>query len=519
MDKLSIEKPVRVRFAPSPTGFLHIGGARTAIYNWAFARRMGGTFILRIEDTDPERSTPENTAQIIRSLRWLGLDWDEGPEVGGDFGPYLQTERFSTYGMALKHLQENDLVYPCFCTPEELAARRESALSKQDFHGYDRSCRHLNADEVSARLTAGEPCAWRLKLPLEHDDIVFDDAVYGQITVPFSEMDDLICVRSDGSPTYNFAAVIDDSNMQVSHVIRGDDHLSNTPKQILIYEALGLEVPTFAHLSMILGADGKRLSKRHGATSIEAYRDEGYLSEALLNYLALLGWSLDGKTDIFSAQTLCENFSFGRVSKNPATFDNDKLTWVNSTYIKEMGARAFIDALTPWLESAGLAYGIDGKANAEQVKDSIQDNRDWYEAIYPLIAERAKTLADAAPMVSYLFSGSELEMDEKSVQKCLSAAEIPNLLESCITILDNPSLEWQHNNIEAALRAVPEVAGVKPKLLFQAVRVAICGNMVSPPLFESIELIGRNKALARLKKAAETASTIAVSVKDVTTPS
>jgi glutamyl-tRNA synthetase len=269
------EAPVRVRFAPSPTGNLHIGGARTAIYNWAFARRHNGSFILRIEDTDPERSTPENTAQIIRSLRWLGLDWDEGPEVGGDFGPYLQTQRFDTYRTTLERLRERDAVYPCFCSAEELAAKREAALAAKNYAGYDRSCRALSPQEAQARIDAGEPHTWRLKIPLDRGDVVFDDVVFGTTTFPATQLDDFILLRTDGTPTYNYVVCVDDALMGITHVIRGDDHLSNTPKQILVYEALGVPTPRFAHLSMILGPDGKRLSKRHGATSVEAYLDEG----------------------------------------------------------------------------------------------------------------------------------------------------------------------------------------------------------------------------------------------------
>ena len=264
------QRPVRVRFAPSPTGELHIGGARTAIYNWAFARANNGTFVLRIEDTDPERSTEANKQIILRALHWLGLDWDEGPEVGGDFGPYLQTERFDTYTAALEILKEKGAVYPCFCTKEELDAKREAANATEGgYAGYDRTCRALDPAETQRRIDAGEPHVWRLKVPLDHGPIEFDDAVYGPMSFPADVMDDMIIVRTDGTPTYNFAVVCDDANMQITHVIRGDDHLSNTPRQILIYEALGYPIPVFAHLSMILGPDGKKLSKRRNATSVE----------------------------------------------------------------------------------------------------------------------------------------------------------------------------------------------------------------------------------------------------------
>ena len=318
----STTSSVRVRFAPSPTGKLHIGGARTALYNWAFARSMGGTFVLRIEDTDPERSTKENTDLILRALRWLGLDWDEGPEVGGTYGPYFQTQRQQFYADALQKLRDNDAVYPCFCTKEELDAKRAKAEAEEGgFSGYDRTCRSIDPAEAQRRIDAGEPHVWRLKVPLDHGPIQFVDAVYGEMSFPIDVMDDMIVVRTDGSPTYNFAVVCDDSDMKITHVIRGDDHLSNTPRQILIYEALGAKVPTFAHLSMILGADGKKLSKRHGATSVEEYQARGYLSDALVNFLALLGWSLDGETTIISRETLCKEFSLDRITKKDAVFD------------------------------------------------------------------------------------------------------------------------------------------------------------------------------------------------------
>ena len=332
-------KPVRVRFAPSPTGKLHVGGARTAIYNWAFARACGGTFILRIEDTDPTRSTEENTQVILNAMKWLGLDWDEGPEVGGECGPYFQTQRFDTYAAALERLKERGMVYPCFCTKDELDAKRAKAEAEEGgYAGYDRTCRDIDPAEAARRIEAGEPHVWRLKVPLEHGPIEFDDAVYGHMSFPADVMDDMIVVRTDGTPTYNFAVVCDDANMGVTHVIRGDDHLSNTPRQILIYEALGYDVPTFAHLSMILGSDGHKLSKRHGAASVEEFRDNGFLPDTMVNFLALLGWSLDGETTIIDRETLCSKFSLDRITKKDAIFDQTKLEWMNGQYIPRMGA-------------------------------------------------------------------------------------------------------------------------------------------------------------------------------------
>ncbi len=507
-------RPVRVRFAPSPTGNLHIGGARTAIYNWAFARRHGGSFVLRIEDTDPERSTTENTAQIVRSLRWLGLDWDEGPEIGGNYGPYLQSQRFATYNEALERLKRNGSVYPCFCTPDELNAKREAAQAANLSNtGYDRSCRDLPADEVAKRISDGESHTWRLKVPLDHGPVTFDDLVFGTTSFPIEQMDDFIILRSDGSPTYNFVVCIDDVSMDISHVIRGDDHLSNTPKQILVYEALGAPAPHFAHLSMILGPDGKRLSKRHGATSVEAYQQQGFLPEALLNYLALLGWSLDGETTVFSSDTLKENFGFDRISRNPAVFDETKLTWMNSAYIKAMGASFFVDAWLPYLQEVGFTRNGDTlldasgallsgtPATVEEVDADVITNRCWYEAIYPLVAERAKKLDEVNAMTAFLFSGDKVFYDEKSVEKCLRKPGIDKVLTRCLDELANEDMLWQHAELEEALRSLPEQLDLKPKVVFQAVRVAVCGNMVSPPLFESLELLGRKRTIARIKAA------------------
>ncbi|MDR3053175.1 MAG: glutamate--tRNA ligase [Coriobacteriales bacterium] len=516
-------KPVRVRFAPSPTGNLHIGGARTAIYNWAFAKKHGGTFVLRIEDTDPERSTEANTQQIQRSLRWLGLQWDEGPGVGGSFGPYQQTQRFDTYGKALEQLKATGAVYPCFCTADELAAKRDAGMAAQSFTGYDRSCRGIDAGEAQRRIDAGEPHTWRLKVPLDHGPVVFDDLVFGNTSFPIEQLDDFILMRSDGTPTYNYVVCIDDASMQITHVIRGDDHLSNTPKQILVYEALGAPIPQFAHLSMILGGDGKRLSKRHGATSVEAYQERGFFPQALLNYLALLGWSLDGETTLFDAATLAANFSLERVSKNPAVFDETKLNWVNSRYLKEMGAPAFIDALLPYLQQTGFTragkvlwgikkdpsgeapdavHALSGEpATPDEVAVDVAAERSWYEGIYPLVAERVKTLDEVCPLIAYLFSGPTVALDQKSVEKCLQKEGIKAVLDHVIQTLQDPTLVWEHAPIEDVLRLVPEKLGLKPKVVFQAVRVAVCGNMVSPPLFESLELLGSENTLARLSAA------------------
>ena len=486
---ISPNESVRVRFAPSPTGMLHIGGARTAIYNWAYARAKGGSFILRIEDTDPERSTEENTQIILRALRWLGLDWDEGPEVSGEYGPYFQSERNETYAQALQELKSRNAVYPCFCTKEELDAKRAKAeKEKGGYDGYDRTCLGLTPAEVEERIQSGEDHVWRLKVPKGHGTISFEDEVYGSIEFNPDVMDDMILVRSDGSPTYNFAVVCDDINMKISHVVRGDDHLSNTPRQILIYEALGVQHPHFAHLPMILGSDGKKLSKRHGATSVEEYRDRGYLSDTLVNFLSLLGWSLDGETTIVSREKLIEHFDFNRITKKDAIFDETKLDWMNSVYIKDLGAEKWVQAAAPWLIEAGAT------------EEDIAARPEWYEKIYPLVFERLSRLDEVPGKLSYLFWGDKVYLDEASIKKVLlkDALGAERALRSLRAMFADTNIAWNHSSLEQHARKLVEDLDTKVKLVFQPLRVAVCGNMVSPPLFESLELLERNQVIARI---------------------
>ena len=488
-------RPVRVRFAPSPTGMLHIGGARTAIYNWAFARANNGKFILRIEDTDAARSTDENTQIILRALSWLGLDWDEGPVLDsdndsmGDFGPYFQTQRANTYEDALERLMELENVYPCFCTKEELDEKREkSQADNGGYGGYDKTCRCLDTETVNNRILNGDAHVWRLKVPENRGNIEFVDEVYGELSFPADVMDDMILVRSDGSATYNFAVVCDDANMKISHVIRGDDHLSNTPRQILIYEALGIKPPKFAHLSMILGADGKKLSKRHGATNVEQYQENGFLPDAMVNYLALLGWSLDGETTEIPKEVLCREFSLSRVTKKDAVFDEAKLSWLNSVYIKNMSAGDWVSQSMPWLVQAGAS------------KQEIIDNPAKFEAMYPLLQERLVTLNEAGEKLEYMFWGANVTLDEKSVEKVLlkEGARADEVLKATRDIFANESIAWECDALQNEVKTLCEKLDMKAKFVFQPVRVAICGNMVSPPLFESIELLNRNDMIARL---------------------
>ena len=496
---MSQNKQVRVRFAPSPTGKLHIGGARTAIYNWAFARANGGTFILRIDDTDPARSTDENTQIILRAMRWLGLDWDEGPDKGGDFGPYSQTERLEIYRKAAHTLLAEGKAYPCFCTPEKLAADKKAAEERHDpFQGYQRTCRNIDPAEAQARIEAGEPYTIRIKVPLDRGDVIVHDAVHGDVTFNARELDDFIIFRSDGTPTYNFATVVDDALMGITHIIRGDDHLSNTPRQIMVYEALGAPVPEFAHISMILGPDGKKLSKRHGATSVEEYRDAGYLSDAFVNYLALLGWSLDGETTIVPRDVLASQFSLDHVSKNPAKSDPERLNWINATYLSAMDNKTFsVQVLIPELVSAGLEPVSGTETDAEKI---YATRPAWYDLLSEILKPRTTVSPDVVEKSRFLYEGAEVTLDEKSVSKSLAKDGAGSILEAAHAAL-LPVSEWTPANIDAALEVLPEELDLKKRVVFQAIRVAECGNMVSPPLGESMALLGKDIALARLERA------------------
>ena len=492
----STERPVRVRFAPSPTGKLHVGGARTAIYNWAFARATGGTFILRIDDTDPTRSTEENTQVILRAMRWLGLDWDEGPEVGGDFGPYFQTERLSNYRAAAERMVAEGNAYYCFCSPEKLAADREAAQARKDtFQGYQGTCRHLDPAEAQARVDAGEPYTIRIKVPDDRGDVIVHDAVHGDVVFNAKALDDFIIFRSDGTPTYNFATVVDDAETGITHIIRGDDHLSNTPRQVMVYEALGAPVPTFAHISMILGADGKKLSKRHGATSVEEYRDAGYLSDAFVNYLALLGWAPDGESTVISRERLASEFSLDHVSKNPAIMDPKKLDFINGEYLHAMSDREFADeVLIPELHSHDL----------EPVGECLHDEA-WYDLLAAALKPRTTLGPDVVAQAAFLYEDdADLEYDEKAVKKWLAKAGATDALDAsakALTALD----DWSPAAIEAALDPLPEQLGMGEGKVFQPIRVAVTGSAASPGIGETLALAGKEHVLARIARAKELA--------------
>ena len=467
-----MSQSVRVRFAPSPTGHLHVGGARTALFNWLYARHHGGMFILRIEDTDRSRSTDENIGDIVAALRWLELDWDEGPPSPG----YRQTERFDLYREHARRLVAAGRAYYCTCTPEQLEAERTEAQAKNETFRYSGRCRALG-------LTAG---ALRLRIPEEGTTVV-DDLIHGPVTFDHRQLDDWILLRSDGTPTYNFCVVVDDVTMRISHVIRGNDHLSNTPKQVLCYEALGYPVPAFAHVSMILGPDRARLSKRHGATSVQAYREQGILPEAMVNYLARLGWS-SGDQEIFSRAELVERFDIKDVSSSGAIFDQTKLEWLNHEYIKTVDGRRLATLVTPFLTPAGLT------PPAEATR---------FVGMLDTLRERGKTLRELVEVGRFYFERPS-EYDARSASKLFTPAGVERLgalIERLAAV--EP---FTPASLEALYRELAEAMGLKLVDLAQLTRLAVTGRTASPPLFDVLGLLGREETLARLRAARDAAA-------------
>ncbi|HSN05323.1 MAG TPA: glutamate--tRNA ligase [Nitrospira sp.] len=466
---------VRVRFAPSPTGFLHIGGVRTALFNWLFARQQKGVFILRIEDTDQSRSTDESIQAIIEGMKWVGLDWDEGP--------YRQTERMELYRSHATALLEKGQAYWCVCKAEELEARRKEAEAKGLSPRYDGRCRNLGITNPPS------DAALRFKAPQE-GQIVVDDLIKGKITFDNSAADDLIILRSNGYPTYNFSVVVDDALMNITHVVRGDDHLTNTPRQVPIFQALGFPVPQFGHLPMILGSDKARLSKRHGATSIMAYKDMGYLPEAMVNYLVRLGWS-HGDQELFSRQELIEKFAWKNVQSSPAVFNPEKLLWINAEYIKSSPPTQVAQALVPLLDAAGLQ---------EQVKAVSMD---WLAQLVVLVKERAKTLVEMVEWVRPYF-GESVVFEEEAAKKFLTPAIAPVLGKLLAHFEALPA--FSKPTWEESFKKLVEEEGIKMGQLAQPVRVALTGRTASPGLFEVMEVLGRDRTLLRLRQGIERAS-------------
>jgi glutamyl-tRNA synthetase len=468
---------VRVRFAPSPTGFLHIGGVRTALFNWLFARQQKGIVVLRIEDTDQDRSTDESIQAILEGLKWVGLDWDEGP--------FRQTERIDLYRSYAMRLLEKGQAYWCVCKAEELEARRKEAEAKGLSPKYDSRCR----DRGHTNPTGD--AALRFKAPVEGVTVV-DDLIKGKILFDNNVQDDLIILRSNGYPTYNFSVVVDDALMNITHVVRGDDHLTNTPRQVPIFQALGFPVPQFGHLPMILGSDKARLSKRHGATSIMAYKEMGYLSDAMVNYLVRLGWS-HGDQELFARQELIEKFSWKNVQTSPAVFNPEKLLWVNAEYIKISPPAQVAQALTPLLEAAGLQEEVQAASAG------------WLAQLVVLVKERAKTLVEMVEWVKPYF-GQAVTFEDEAAKKFLTPTIAPILGKLCAHFETFPVFSKQQ--WEAAFKQLVEEEGMKMGQLAQPVRVALTGRTASPGLFEVMEVLGRDRTLFRLRQGIDRASQV-----------
>jgi len=474
----------RVRFAPSPTGYLHVGGARTALFNWLYARRHAGTFILRIEDTDVERSSADMVTAIFNSMKWLGLEWDEGPGVGGPHAPYFQTERLDKYRGAARALAESGRAYRCFCKPEDLKAERAAAEAAGRTWNYDRRCFKLAPADVAARVEAGAAHAIRFLVP--GGKTTFDDLVHGTIEFDNANLEDFVILRSDNYPTYHLSVVVDDVEMQVTEVVRGDDHISNTPKQVLLYQAMSAPVPRFAHVPLILGPDKKRLSKRHGATSVGEYETQGYLPEAMVNFLALLGWSPgSGDQEVFTRDELVSRFTLEGISGGNAVFNPEKLDWFNQQHITRMPADAILDRIRGDLAAAGLWR--DSFATSDRV---------WIGRVIDLVKPRAKKLADIVTQLRP-FIEDRIEVDPAAAQKHLSAPDLGPHLAAWRDALARVE-PFDAAALEAALRATAETRGIKAGVLIHATRVAITGQAVSPGIFDVLELIGRERVLNRL---------------------
>ncbi|MBI4673051.1 MAG: glutamate--tRNA ligase [Chloroflexi bacterium] len=470
---------VRVRYAPSPTGAPHIGNLRTALFNWLWARHNDGKFILRVEDTDQAREVENGLELIMASLKFLGIEWDEGPDIGGAYGPYHQSERLPIYKKYADELVERGAAYRCYCTNEELAQMRAEQEARGEPTRYDRRCRWLAAEQRAQRESEGRAYVIRLAVPLE-GSTTLRDFIHGDITIPNDSVDDQVLMKSDGFPTYHLAVVVDDHLMEITHVMRGDEWISSFPKHILVYNAFGWTPPQFGHVPVVLGPDKKKLSKRHGATSITQFRDEGYLVEALLNFMTLLGWAYDGQRELFTRQELIENFTLDHIHSSPAVFDRTKLDWMNGEYIRRLEIGDLATRLLPFLTRAGI------EADLETTKK-----------IAPLVQERLKRLDEIAPLVDFLFQ-EKISYDPKTlVGPKMNAAESLHALRAAGEILDGMSFD-DAEKMEQALRAAGEQLGLKPAQFFGVLRNAVSGKTVTPPLIGVLQILGKEKTMARI---------------------
>ncbi|HSK09676.1 MAG TPA: glutamate--tRNA ligase [Vicinamibacterales bacterium] len=473
----------RVRFAPSPTGYLHVGGARTALFNWLYARHSGGVFVLRIEDTDVERSSAEMVTGILDGMRWLGLDWDEGPEVGGPHGPYFQSEKLGRYREAAEALVASGHAYYCYCRPDELKARRAGADETGAAWQYDRTCANLPADEIARREAAGLPRAIRFKMPA--GTTAYDDVVHGRIEFDNAVIEDFVVLRSDLHPTYHLSVVVDDIDMRITDIVRGDDHISNTPKQVLLYEAFGAPLPRFAHVPLILGPDKRRLSKRHGATSVTEYERQGYLPAAMFNFLSLLGWSPGDDREFFTRPELIEAFTLEGISSSNAVFNPEKLDWFNSQHLSRMSGEELTAALEPPLREQGFW------------QDAFRAERGgWFQQVIEVLKPRARKVADLVEQGRYFFQDPS-GYDPTAVKKHLSVPGLAEAIGAWREVVRTVD-PFDPSAVEQALRATAEQRGLKAAVLIHATRIAVTGQAVSPSLFEVVSLVGRDITAGRL---------------------
>lgn len=481
---------VRVRFAPSPTGLPHIGVIRTAVYDWLFARHTGGKFILRIEDTDRARLVPGAAEAIMESLRWLGTMPDEGPGIGGDYGPYLQSERLEIYREYARRLVDGGHAYYCFCTPERLAEMRKKQEAAKQPTGYDRACLTLSPDEAGERLSQGVPAVLRFKVPTS-GRTTFHDIVRGEITFENSQLDDFVLMKSDGYPTYQFANVVDDHLMGITHVIRGEEWISSTPKHVLEYAAFGWEPPKFAHASLILGPDRAKLSKRHGAVSVLEYRERGFLPEAMLNFIALLGWSPGEDKEILSIEELIDRFTLEGIVRNPAIFDLQKAEWMNGVYIRASDLDRIAALCLPYLQEAGYVSENPGPQEFAYVREVVG-----------LEQERLKVLSEIVEITEFFFK-DQPDYDEKGMNKWLRRDYVPGLLEKLISALEGLD-EFSIDKIDATVRSVGEEMGITGGQIIHPIRMAVTGRTVGPGLFETMAVLGRERVLVRLNRTLST---------------
>jgi glutamyl-tRNA synthetase len=508
IDTAKLDNSVRVRFPPSPTGDPHIGLVRSALFNYAFARHYGGTLVLRIEDTDAARNTEESYHAILNTLRWAGIEWDEGPEVGGEYGPYRQSERGEIYADMAARLRKDGRAYPCYCTAEELEAARERATAEKRAPGYEGTCRNLTAEQIAAYEADGRTHVLRFRMP-ENRTITWDDVVRGEISFESANVPDYVLVRADGSPLYTLVNPIDDALMGITHVLRGEDLLSSTPRQIPLHEALvelgvSKRVPEFGHLPFVMGEGNKKLSKRDPEASFSFYPRTGYLPEGLVNYLALLGWSLGKDEEIFSIEQMVAAFDGTRISANPARFDPKKCEAVNAVHLRQLETEDLAKRILPFLDREGLLLGRGPDSH------HLANEDEWRTllAAVPLVQERMTVLSEAVGMLGFLYTGDgsdarhAFQVNEDDAAKVLTADAWPTLAAAGAALEALPADSWTTSAIEEALRtALVEGLGLKPKNAFTPVRVAVTGRRISPPLFESIELLGRERTLARLRDA------------------